>query len=167
MTKTASDKKHDIDLTYITPRGRWYMTSWKGNVEESGGIATNIGVHFSDTPHRIPGSVECNIVHFDEPATAAGLPASTRARVRWSLSVDAHDLQKYPEERTRTFRLITVDGEDVKFNSGFTDLHSKSYYEETLTGRGLDLAQAKPAAEIVLISVAATLSASTTIVIRF
>jgi UDP-N-acetyl-2-amino-2-deoxyglucuronate dehydrogenase len=142
------DKKHDIDLTYITPRGRWYMASWKGNIEKSGGVATNIGVHFFDMLQWILGDVQYNIVHVDEPARAAGFLELSLARVRWFLSIDARDLPKYPQEKAGTFRSITVDGQEVEFSGGFTDLHTRSY-EDILAGRGFGLQEAKPAVQIV------------------
>jgi len=145
---SPADKKHDIDLTYITPRGRWYMASWKGNVEKSGGVATNIGVHFFDMLQWIFGDVQYNIVHVDEAAKAAGFLELERGRVRWFLSIDARDLPKYPEEKTGTFRSITVDGAEVEFSGGFTDLHTRSY-EGILAGRGFGLAEAKAAVQTV------------------
>jgi len=143
-----ADRKHDIDLTYITPRGRWYMASWKGNVEKSGGVATNIGVHFFDMLQWIFGDVQYNIVHVEETTKAAGFLELARGRVRWFLSIDAHDLPKYPEEKTGTFRSITVDGEEVEFSGGFTDLHTRSY-ESILAGRGFGLTEAKAAVQTV------------------
>jgi len=148
ISATPADKKHDIDLTYITPRGRWYMASWKGSVEKSGGVATNIGVHFFDMLQWIFGDVQYNIVHVDEATKAAGFLELERGRVRWFLSIDAHDLPKYPEEKTGTFRSITVDGEDVEFSGGFTDLHTRSY-EHILTGQGFGLTDAKAAVQVV------------------
>ena len=148
INAAPADRRHDIDLTYITPRGRWYMASWKGNGEKSGGVATNIGVHFFDMLQWIFGDVQYNIVHVDEPAKAAGFLELKRARVRWFLSIDGRDLPKYPEEKTGTFRSITVDGEEVDFSGGFTDLHTRSY-EGILAGRGFGLAEAKAAVQTV------------------
>jgi len=148
INNTPADRKRDIDLTYITPRGRWYMASWKGSVEKSGGVATNIGVHFFDMLQWIFGDVQYNIVHVDESNKAAGFLELAKARVRWFLSIDAHDLPKYPEEKTGTFRSITMDGEEIEFSGGFADLHTRSY-EEILAGRGFTLADAKPAVQIV------------------
>jgi UDP-N-acetyl-2-amino-2-deoxyglucuronate dehydrogenase len=148
INNTPADHKREIDLTYITPRGRWYMASWKGSVEKSGGVATNIGVHFFDMLQWIFGDVQYNIVHVDEPNKAAGFLELTGARVRWFLSIDAHDLPKYPEEKTGTFRSITMDGHEIEFSGGFTDLHTRSY-EGILAGRGFTLADAKPAVQIV------------------
>jgi UDP-N-acetyl-2-amino-2-deoxyglucuronate dehydrogenase len=148
INNAPPDRKTDIDLTYITPRGRWYMASWKGSVEKSGGVATNIGVHFFDMLQWIFGDVQYNIVHVDESNKAAGFLELAKARVRWFLSIDAHDLPKYPEEKTSTFRSITMDGEEIEFSGGFADLHTRSY-EEILAGRGFTLADAKPAVQIV------------------
>jgi UDP-N-acetyl-2-amino-2-deoxyglucuronate dehydrogenase len=149
MDGAPADKKHDVDLTYITPRGRWYMVSWKGNVEKSGGVATNIGVHFFDMLRWVFGDVQYNIVHVDEPVRAAGYLELQRARVRWFLSLDRHDLPQPPAEgKPTTFRSVAVDGQEVEFSGGFTDLHTRSY-EEILAGRGFGLADAKPAIEIV------------------
>lgn len=148
IKNAPADRKKDVDLTYITPRGRWYMASWKGSVEKSGGVATNIGVHFFDMLQWIFGDVQYNIVHVDEPAKAAGFLELTRARVRWFLSIDSHDLPTYPQEKAGTFRSIMVDGEEVEFSGGFADLHTRSY-EEILAGRGFTLADAKPAVQIV------------------
>lgn len=148
INAAPADEKHDIDLTYITPRGRWYMASWKGNVEKSGGVATNIGVHFFDMLQWIFGDVQYNIVHVDEPAKAAGFLELKRARVRWFLSIDGRDLPKYPEEKAGTFRSITVDGAEVEFSGGFADLHTRSY-EGVLAGRGFGLAEAKAAVQTV------------------
>jgi len=133
------DSKHDVDLTYVTSRGHWYQQSWKGDVKKSGGVATNIGVHFFDMLHFIFGSLEANVVHLAEVTKAAGYLEYERARVRWFLSVDVGDL---PEERRdagqRTYRSIVVDGEEVEFSGGFGDLHIRSY-EEILAGRGFGL----------------------------
>lgn len=145
---TPIDKKYDIDLTYITPRGRWYMASWKGNVEKSGGVATNIGVHFFDMLQWIFGDAQYNIVHVDEPTKAAGFLELANARVRWFLSIDSHDLPKYPAEKTGTYRSITVDGQEVEFSGGFTDLHTRSY-EAILAGQGFVMGEGKPAVQIV------------------
>lgn len=143
------DKIYDIDLTYITSRGNWYFTSWKGNDEKSGGVATNIGVHFFDMLSWIFGSVKQNIVHLYEKNKAAGYLELDRARVRWFLSVDYQDV---PEEiklkGQRTFRSITVEGEEIEFSGGFTDLHTQTY-ENILAGNGFGLDQAKNSIEIV------------------
>lgn len=135
----AGDRKHEVDLTYITSRGLWYQHSWKGDVKKSGGIATNIGVHFFDMLHFIFGELQENVVHLSEPARAAGYLEYERARVRWFLSVDAGDLpEARREDGQRTYRSITVDGEEVEFSGGFADLHTRSY-EAILEGKGFGL----------------------------
>lgn len=140
--KVQSQKKgskHEVDLTYITSRGHWYLQSWKGNVDKSGGIATNIGVHFFDMLHFIFGELQDNKVHFSSDTKTAGYLEYENARVRWFLSVDVEDVPKAQREAgQRTFRSITVDGEEIEFSGGFTDLHTRSY-EEILAGRGFGL----------------------------
>ena len=136
------DKIYDIDLTYLTSRGKWYFTSWKGNQEKSGGIASNIGVHFYDMLCWIFGDVEENIVHIKTPDTNAGYFKLKNATVRWFLSVNYDYI---PEEvkasGARTYRSITVDGDEIEFSGGFTDLHTRSY-EEILKGNGFGLDEA-------------------------
>jgi UDP-N-acetyl-2-amino-2-deoxyglucuronate dehydrogenase len=135
----AKDAKHDVDLTYITSRGRWYLQSWKGDLKKSGGIATNIGVHFFDMLHYIFGDLQGNVVHANEETYAAGYLEYEHARVRWFLSVDYMDVPTAQREQgQRTYRSITVDGEEIEFSGGFTDLHNRSY-EEILSGRGFGL----------------------------
>ena len=142
-------KSYDIDLTYLTSRGRWYFVSWKGYPEKSGGIATNIGVHFFDMLSWIFGPVKENIVHIHQPDTAAGFLGLAHARVRWFLSVNADYL---PDEAVargmRTFRSILVDGKEIEFSGGFTDLHTRSY-QEILAERGFRLQEARPSIETV------------------
>lgn len=140
--KIQSEKtsgKYDVDLTYITSRGHWYSVSWKGEEKKSGGIATNIGVHFYDMLHFLFGSLQENIVHFSSPETAAGYLEYEKARVRWFLSVDSRNLpQEAKAAGQRTYRSITVRGEEIEFSGGFADLHITSY-EEILAGRGFGL----------------------------
>lgn len=141
--------KYDIDLTYITSRGRWYLASWKGDVEKSGGIATNIGVHFFDMLDWIFGPVQYNIVHMEQPTKAGGFLELKKARVRWFLSIDRDDLPNPPENgKPATYRSIKMNGEEFEFTEGFTDLHTKTY-EEILAGKGYGLQDAKPAVDIV------------------
>lgn len=136
---SKKDTKHEVDLTYITSRGHWYLQSWKGDLKKSGGIATNIGVHFFDMLHFIFGDLQDNVVHLCEDTKAAGYLEYENARVRWFLSVDFADVpQKQKEAGQRTFRSITVDGEEIEFSGGFTDLHTVSY-QEILAGRGFGL----------------------------
>lgn len=145
----ASKTKHEVDLTYITSRGRWYQVSWKGDEHRSGGIATNIGVHFYDMLHYIFGSVQDNFVHHYSPTRAAGYLEYEKARVRWLLSVDARDVpERAVAEGLRTYRSITVDGKEIEFSGGFTDLHVQSY-EEILAGRGFGIDESRAAIETV------------------
>jgi UDP-N-acetyl-2-amino-2-deoxyglucuronate dehydrogenase len=145
----ATDRKYDIDLTYITSRGRWYSVSWKGDVEKSGGIATNIGIHFFDMLEWIFGPVQYNIIHVEQPTKAAGFLELKKGRVRWFLSIDKDDLPYPPENgKPASYRSITLDGQEIEFSEGFKDLHTKTY-EEILAGGGFGLADAKPAVDIV------------------
>jgi UDP-N-acetyl-2-amino-2-deoxyglucuronate dehydrogenase len=142
-------KKHDVDLAYVTSRGRWYLHSWKGDTKKSGGIATNIGVHFFDMLHYIFGELQVNEVHMSSETKAAGYLEYERARVRWFLSVDIDDVPAMQRAGgQRTYRSITVDGDEVEFSGGFTDLHSRSY-EEILAGRGFGVADCRTAIETV------------------
>ncbi|PWF22163.1 Gfo/Idh/MocA family oxidoreductase [Corticimicrobacter populi] len=135
----SKDTKYDVDLTYITSRGHWYLQSWKGDIKKSGGIATNIGVHFFDMLHFIFGDLQDNVVHLSSDTKAAGYLEYEKARVRWFLSVDIEDVpQAQRDAGQRTFRSITVDGEEIEFSGGFTDLHTRSY-QEILAGRGFGL----------------------------
>lgn len=146
---TADDRKFEIDLNYVTSRGLWYFHSWKGDRRKSGGIATNIGVHFFDMLHFLFGALQDNRVHLSTPSRAAGYLEFARARVRWFMSLELADV---PEaERAsgqRTFRSITVDGEEIEFSGGFADLHTRSY-EEILAGRGFGLDDNRCAIEAV------------------
>lgn len=131
-----SDKTYDVDLTYITTRGRWYMASWKGDIAKSGGVATNIGVHFFDMLHWIFGSTKSSVVHLNEPDKAAGVLELPRAKVRWLLSLDRNDLPVEPDPgKPATYRSITINGEEIEFSGGFTDLHTQSY-QNILDGKG-------------------------------
>lgn len=132
----AQDKIYDIDLTYITSRGHWYYTSWKGNMAKSGGVATNIGVHFFDMLIWIFGDVEKNVVHLHEHDRAAGFLQLKKARVRWFLSINHQTIpDEIKKQGLRTFRSITMDGETFEFSDGFTELHTRSY-ENILSGKG-------------------------------
>lgn len=135
--------KYDIDLTYITSRGRWYLISWKGNLDKSGGVATNIGIHFFDMLQWVFGSVQDNIVHLMEPTRAAGYLELENARIRWFLSLDSNDLpQQARLMKKTTYRSITINGDDLEFSDGFTDLHTVSY-QEILKGNGFGLSDVK------------------------
>jgi len=132
-------KKCEVDLTYITSRGKWYLHSWKGDESKSGGIATNIGVHFYDMLHFIFGELQENVVHYKTNTKSAGYLEYEHARVRWFLSIDYDDVpDEIQHAGQRTYRSITCDGEEIEFSGGFTDLHTISY-QEILAGRGFGL----------------------------
>jgi UDP-N-acetyl-2-amino-2-deoxyglucuronate dehydrogenase len=134
-----SSTKYDVDLTYITSRGNWYLKSWKGDDNKSGGIATNIGVHFFDMLHFIFGDLQENKLHFLSDTKAAGYLEYQNARVRWYLSLDYEDIPtEYLNAGKKTYRCITVNGEEIEFSGGFTDLHIQSY-QEILSGKGFSL----------------------------
>ncbi len=136
MDADKSGKIYDIDLTYITSRGNWYFTSWKAQDEKSGGIATNIGVHFFDMLTWIFGEIQQNTVHVLEPKRAAGFLQLKKARVRWFLSIDYEALpEEVKDKGQRTFRSITIDKKELEFSEGFTELHTLSY-KEILNGNG-------------------------------
>jgi UDP-N-acetyl-2-amino-2-deoxyglucuronate dehydrogenase len=137
----------ELDLSYITTRGRWYHSSWKGDESKAGGVATNIGVHFFDMLTFVFGAVQRNIVHLREPERAAGYLECGRARIRWFLSVARQDLPEQAGQKT-TYRSATLDGEEIEFSDGFTDLHTRSY-EEIVAGRGFGLDAVRPSVEIV------------------
>jgi UDP-N-acetyl-2-amino-2-deoxyglucuronate dehydrogenase len=140
-------KIYDVDLSYITSRGNWYSISWKGDIQKSGGVATNIGIHFFDMLSWIFGDTKKNIVHLSEPHKAAGYLELENARVRWFLSLDYDDIPgSVKETGQRTFRSITVDGEEIEFSEGFADLHTLTY-KEILAGRGFGLKEARQSVE--------------------
>lgn len=141
-------KIYDFDLTYITSRGNWYYTSWKGDVTKSGGIATNIGIHFFDMLNYLFGSVKSNVVHLHTFDRAAGYLEFERARVRWFLSINADTLPEAVRQKgMRTYRSMTLEGEEIEFSDGFTDLHTKSY-EQILAGNGFGVKEALPSIEM-------------------
>lgn len=143
------DKIYDVDLSYITSRGNWYYTSWKGDVAKSGGVATNIGVHFFDMLSWIFGAVKESVVNVSKPDKAAGYFILEKARVRWYLSIDYNDIPvEFKAKGQRTFRSIKVDGNEFEFSDGFTDLHTKTY-ENILAGKGFGLLEAKTAIDTV------------------
>ncbi len=143
------DKVYDIDLTYLTSRGTWYFISWKGDQSKSGGIASNIGVHFYDMLSWIFGEAKENIVHLKTPFANAGYLKLKNANVRWFLSVKYDYLpDEVKEKGQRTYRSITVDNQEIEFSGGFTDLHTRSY-EEILKGNGFGLEDARNSIEIV------------------
>lgn len=146
---SGSQQKHEVDLTYITSRGHWYMQSWKGRDDKSGGVATNIGVHFFDMLHFVFGKLQDNVVHLRTAAKSAGYLEYEHARVRWFLSVDANDLPDAQKAQgQRTYRSITVGGDEIEFSDGFTDLHTRCY-ESVLQGQGFGLEENRTAIEAV------------------
>ena len=141
-------RRHSVRLTYITARGGWYHVSWKGHDDRSGGIVTNIGIHFFDLIGWLFGPVRKSVVHLREPQRAGGTLELERADVQWYLSTESGDLPFEPQPGVKTtFRSITVDGEEVEFSEGFTDLHTR-VYEEVLAGRGFGIADARPSVEL-------------------
>lgn len=144
-----ANKVYDIDLSYITSRGKWYNVSWKGDEAKSGGIATNIGVHFFDMLIWIFGSVRKNLVHVREADKAAGYLELERARVRWFLSTDYQTLPEAVKSANKqTHRSLQIEGEEIEFSDGFTDLHTRSY-EQILAGQGFGLNDVYPCIETV------------------
>ena len=149
VSQSDRDKVHDIDLAYITSRGNWYYTSWKGDIIKSGGIATNIGIHFFDMLIWIFGKVQENVVHLHTHDRAAGFLRLEKARVRWFLSINEETLPKIIKEKgQRTYRSLTMEGQEIEFSEGFGDLHTKSY-EAILAGNGFNLKEAMPSIELV------------------
>ena len=143
------DKVHDFDLTYLTSRGHWYYTSWKGDNKKSGGIATNIGVHFFDMLGWIFGELKENIVHVHTHDRAAGYLEFEQARVKWFLSINYDTLPDEVKERgLRTYRSIQLDGEEIEFSGGFTELHTDSY-NQIINGQGYRLNEVEKAIQIV------------------
>ena len=149
IAAAPADKKYSVNLQYITSRGHWYHTSWKGDIEKSGGIATNIGVHFFDMLLWVFGAVKENKVIEHTVQTASGQLELEKANINWMLSIDANTL---PEEAKaagkKTYRTLTIDGEGFEFSDGFTELHTKSY-EEILKGNGFRIKETKAAIELV------------------
>jgi UDP-N-acetyl-2-amino-2-deoxyglucuronate dehydrogenase len=138
-----SKEKIDVDLTYITSRGKWYFESWKGDIKKSGGLATNIGIHFFDMLTWIFGKLEVNEVHLNEPSKCAGYMELEKAKVKWFLSVDVNDVPKEIQAKgQRTYRSILIGKDELEFSEGFTDLHNISY-KEILEGRGYGLKDAR------------------------
>ena len=144
-----SDKKYEVELTYLTSRGNWYNTSWKGDESKSGGIATNIGVHFFDMLGWLFGSNQINQIHLLERNVASGYLEYENARVKWFLSSNKEFLpHEIKEKGQTTFRSITIDGKEIEFSSGFTDLHTL-VYKDILSGGGYGLEEARKAIETV------------------
>jgi UDP-N-acetyl-2-amino-2-deoxyglucuronate dehydrogenase len=148
VESAPQNKKFDVELTYITSRGKWYLESWKGDDRKSFGVATNIGVHFFDMLYFIFGRLQRNVLHHRGAQSAAGYLEYERARVRWFLSIDANDLPDDVKGKKPTFRNIDISGEQLEFSEGFTNLHTVSY-SEVLAGRGYGLADARHCIETV------------------
>ncbi|WP_102797867.1 Gfo/Idh/MocA family protein [Bowmanella denitrificans] len=149
VARSATDHKYDVELTYITSRGNWYLNSWKGEEAKSGGIATNIGVHFYDMLHFVFGKLQQNLVHYHSQTCASGYLEYEKARVSWFLSVDINDVPEAIRAKgQRTYRAIKADGEEIEFSDGFTDLHTVSY-QEILAGKGFGLEENRVAIETV------------------
>lgn len=147
--REAFSRKHEVDLTYVTTRGKWYFVSWKGRVEKSGGIATNIGIHFFDLLLWIFGGLRRQEVHYSDESRMAGFLELERARVRWFLSVDGNDVPETIRARDqRMYRSITVDGQEIEFSQGFADLHTE-IYRDVLSGKGLGIEDARPSISLV------------------
>lgn len=148
IDNNPSDTKYDVDLSYITSRGNWYHISWKGDQSKSGGVATNIGIHFYDMLGFLFGEVQESQVHLREDSKSSGYLEFEKARVRWFLSIDENDLpQEIKNKNQRTYRSITVNNEEIEFSGGFTELHTESY-KNILEGNGFGLTDAKPSIEI-------------------
>jgi len=144
----ASGKQHEVVLTYITSRGIWYHVSWKGQKEKSGGVATNIGIHFFELLLWLFGPAGDVRLYHANDKRMSGYIELENARVRWFLSVDVNDLPEIAlTSGKKTFRSITVDGQEIEFSEGFTDLHTR-VYEETLAGRGFGIQDARPSIEL-------------------
>jgi UDP-N-acetyl-2-amino-2-deoxyglucuronate dehydrogenase len=149
LAREKRDDKYDVVLTYITSRGRWYLVSWKGQLDRSGGLATNIGIHFFDLLIWLFGPVEHSEVHLANQYKTGGFIELERARVQWFLSIDSADLPREAVEKDlTTYRSITMDDEEIEFSGGFTDLHTE-VYRNILAGEGFGLADALPSISLV------------------
>jgi len=148
LDQEPPDTIHDVTLTYITSRGNWYHVSWKGQEEKSGGVATNIGIHLFDLLIWLFGPVAETRVYHSDTERMSGMLRLERARVRWFLSVNNNDLPLAVKQNHKTtFRSILVDGQEVEFSEGFTDLHTR-VYERTLSGQGFGICDARPSIEL-------------------
>jgi UDP-N-acetyl-2-amino-2-deoxyglucuronate dehydrogenase len=147
IRKGPKGKTYDVDLSYVTSRGNWYSISWKGDIQKSGGVATNIGIHFFDMLSWIFGDATNIIVHLSEHDKASGYLELENARVRWFLSIDYNDIpDAVKKSGKRTYRSITIDGEEIEFSEGFNELHTEAY-KEILAGRGFGLKDAQQSVE--------------------
>jgi UDP-N-acetyl-2-amino-2-deoxyglucuronate dehydrogenase len=149
VEESPADKTFNVDLTYITSRGHWYQTSWKGDIAKSGGVATNIGIHFFDMLAWVFGDVKKSSVHLMTPDSAAGVLELEKAHVRWFLSIDYNNIPAALKAKgKRTYRSLTMEGREIEFSDGFTDLHTKSY-QHILDGNGFGLKEARPSIQAV------------------
>lgn len=149
VESSPKDKTFDVDLTYITSRGHWYQTSWKGDTSKSGGVATNIGIHFFDMLTWVFGDIKKSTVHLLTADSAAGVLELGKARVRWFLSIDYTNIPAdLKATGKRTYRSLTMEGREIEFSDGFTDLHTKSY-QHILEGKGFGLKEARPSIQTV------------------
>jgi UDP-N-acetyl-2-amino-2-deoxyglucuronate dehydrogenase len=149
IQRSSTTGRHDVCLSYITRRGAWYDVSWKGSPEKSGGVSMNIGIHFFDLLLWLFGSVEQSVVHLKTPRRMAGHLELERARIRWFLSTEADDLPDSVRQANGfAHRSMTLDGQEIEFSGGFTELHTR-VYEEILAGRGTGVQDARPAIELV------------------
>jgi UDP-N-acetyl-2-amino-2-deoxyglucuronate dehydrogenase len=149
VLNSSPDEVFDVELTYMTSRGKWYLKSWKGVDEKSGGVATNVGVHFFDMLHFIFGDIKFNEVHYKDEQTVAGYLEYERARVKWFLSIDANNLpENAVQGEKKTYRSIMIGDDELEFSGGFTDLHTQSY-ENVLAGNGYGLEENRTAIETV------------------
>jgi len=148
ISNEYSGKKYNIELSYITARGNWYQNSWKGDVNKSGGIASNIGIHFFDMLMWIFGDVIKKEVYYNTTKKMAGFIELEKAEVNWFLSTDKKDLPDKNKIENKAFRSITINGEEIEFSSGFTDLHTV-VYQDILQGGGYGLEDAKPSIQLV------------------
>lgn len=149
VQNAPKDEVFDVELTYMTSRGKWYLKSWKGENEKSGGVASNVGVHFFDMLHFIFGDIKLNEVHHKDEQTVSGYLEYERARVKWFLSIDANNLPENAiQGEKKTYRSIMIGDEELEFSGGFTDLHTQSY-ENILAGNGYGLEDNRTAIETV------------------
>jgi len=148
VAQNPKDGKYEVDLTYITSRGKWYQESWKGDPRKSYGVEMNIGIHFYDMLNFIFGDLQKNVLHYQDDFKASGYLEYEKARVKWFLSIDATDLPDSVKGKQPTYRSITVDGEEIEFSGGFMDLHTVSY-QEILAGRGYGIQDARHCIETV------------------
>ncbi len=148
VDESPKNKTFDVDLTYITSRGHWYQASWKGDNSKSGGVATNIGIHFFDMLAWVFGAVKKNTVHLLTTDSAAGILELEKANVRWFLSIDYNNVpDALKVTGKRTYRSLTMEGKEIEFSDGFTDLHTKSY-QQILEGKGFGLKEARPSIQL-------------------